>query len=474
MKIRYFVFFFFLLSIVGCKSNSKEQQITKNLTIFFINDPHGQIDNFAKIKSIVEQEALKTNVILACSGDLFSGNPIVDNYPEKGFPMIDLMNKVGFDIAAVGNHEFDYGETVLKNRMEQADFDWVCANVDMTNSVVPEPYEYQTISVGDLNIAFLGLVETGGKEDAVIPSTHPWKVQNYTFEEPKNVVYKYANVKEQENADLFIALSHLGYDNSYGLGDVQLATQFPYFDLIIGGHSHQKVNTTVNEIPIVQAGSYLNNLGKIELTVKNKKIETMNWELINLNTATDYDADLKALIDEYNDLPYLKDVIGYSALNHSTSQIGCFLADAYRAKMNVDLAFQNSGGVRSGLNQGDITKREIFEITPFNNGTIIYDMSVSEIKNFLKGSHAGFYYSGIQIEQNQQEILMRDLSNRVLSDQSILSVGVIDYLPAVYDQYFPPAGNIQTLNDAETIISYLLEIDNQVNYPSCTHYFRYQ
>ncbi|MBN1651672.1 MAG: bifunctional metallophosphatase/5'-nucleotidase [Bacteroidales bacterium] len=474
MRIRYFVFFFFLLSIAACKSNPKEQQITKNLSIFFINDPHGQIENFSKIKAIVDQEALKTNVILACSGDLFSGNPIVDNYPEKGYPMIDLMNKVGFDIAALGNHEFDYGETVLKNRMEQANFDWVCANVNMTNSVVPEPYEYQTLSVGDLKITFLGLVETGGKAGDVIPSTHPWKVQNFIFEKAKDVVYKYADIKAKENADLFVVLSHLGYDNGYSLGDIQLAEQFPYFDLIIGGHSHQKVNTTVNEIPIFQAGSYLNYLGKIELTVKNKKIETLNWDLIDLNAAVDYDADIKALIDEYNNLPYLKDVIGYSVINHSSSQIGCFLADAYRTQMHVDVSFQNSGGVRAGLNQGDITRREIFEITPFNNGTIIYEMSVSAIKNFLKGSHAGFYYSGIQIEQQQNEILISDLSNRILPDQSILSVGVIDYLPAVYDQYFPSTGNIQAQNDVETIISYLVEVDNQVNYPSCTHYFRYQ
>lgn len=344
----------------------------------------------------------------------------------------------------------------------------------MGSSVVPEPWEYKTISIDNLKVTFLGLVETNGKQDATIPSTHPWKVQNFTFERPENVVAQYSNIKEQENSDLYIALSHLGYDKSSGLGDVQLAMQFPYFDMIIGGHSHQRINTTVNGIPIFQSGSYLNHLGKIEMTIKDKNIESINYDLIDLNTYTEYDSELKADIDEYNNLPYFDEVIGYSEIYHSKSQVGCFMADALRGAMNVDISFQNSGGVRSDLNQGDITKREIFEISPFNNGTIIYNMTVSEIKDFLIGSGAGFYYSGVQIEQINNDIQIKDLSGNNLDDNVILSVGVIDYIPAVYDNYFPTNGIAQPLTDAETIISYLEEINNQVDYPNCNYYFKYQ
>ncbi|GAI48906.1 unnamed protein product, partial [marine sediment metagenome] len=61
--------------------------------------------------------------------------------------MIDVMNKAGFDISVLGNHEFDYGEVNLKNRVEQADFDWVCANIDMGSTGIPEPFDYKTISI---------------------------------------------------------------------------------------------------------------------------------------------------------------------------------------------------------------------------------------------------------------------------------------------------------------------------------------
>ncbi len=467
------------LAIFGC-SNSNNEVVTpenssKNLTIFFINDQHGELNNFAKIKYIVDQEKLKTNVIIACSGDIFSGNPVVDNNPEKGYPMIDIMNQVGFDISVIGNHEYDYGEEIFKNRLLQANFDWICANVDMAGTDVPQPTAYKSIIKEDLKVTFLGLVETNGKDDATIPSTHPWRVQNFVFERPENVVNEYATIKERENADLYIALTHIGYSLNNGrLGDEQLALEYPYFDLIIGGHSHQVKNEVINNIPIFQSGSSLRNLGKIELKITNKKIESIDYELIDLNSYTKFDADLKAVIDAYNNLPYLNEIIGYSENYHNRSEVGCFVTEANKQIMNVDVSFQNTGGVRANLDQGDITKREIFEILPFNNTTVTYNMSIAEIKTFLKGSGSGFYYSGIQINQIGNLISIKNLSGEELADDTILSIGVNDYIPAVYDAYFPLNGISQTLNDAETVISYLEKINSNVNYAKCNNYFKYQ
>ena len=203
-------FLIIILLFLSCiDNNNQHENQSSNLTIFFINDQQGQIDNFSKIKYIIDEEKEQNpNVIVTCSGDIFSGNPIVDNYPEKGYPMIDIMNKVGFDISVIGNHDFDYGEEIFKDRMEQSEFEWICANVDMSNSVIPEPLEYKTIAVGSLKVCFLGLIETNGKTDAIIPSTHPGKIENIVFERPENVVTQFANLKEQKNADLFVALTH--------------------------------------------------------------------------------------------------------------------------------------------------------------------------------------------------------------------------------------------------------------------------
>lgn len=475
MKKLIFVLIGILILAGACSRKKEIPAAAKELTIFFVNDQHGQIDNFSKIAHIIKTEEQSTSVIVACSGDMFSGNPVVDNFLEKGYPMIDLMNRVGFDVCVPGNHDYDYGESILTDRIKQSEFAWICANVDMGESGVPEPQEYTTVSVNGLKVTFLGLVETNGKENAVIPSTHPWRVQNFTFWRAETVVSQYANVKEQVDSDLYIVLSHLGHDGYGGsLGDFQLAHQFPYFDLIIGGHSHSEIDTTVNDIPIYQASSSLNYLGKIELTVNDKEIQTIDYELIDLNQYQEYDDEIAALVDEYNDAPYLNEVIGYSHTFHSQSQVGCFYTDALRSVMNTDLTFQNTGGVRSSLDEGDIVKGEIMEIAPFNNGTVVYNMTVSEITSFLKGTGSGFYYSGMHIEQVGDDIHLLDENDHILSADTMLTLGINDYIPAVHASHFPAEGDIQSMTAAETMIFYLENINSQVDYADCNRYFRFQ
>lgn len=474
-KPLYLILSILLITASCSKRNGEPGSDGSDLTIFCINDQHGELENFSRIAHIVKLEEKLTNVIVVCGGDIFSGNPVVDNHPEKGYPMIDLMNRIGVDVAVLGNHEFDYGQIALGERMVQAEFDWVCANVDMGSSGIPQPLEYTTISLDGLKVTFLGLIETSGKENAAIPTTHPWRVENITFQRPEKVVSKYSGLKSQENSDLLIALTHLGFDGYGGnLGDRQLATQYPFFDLIIGGHSHDRAEEMINNIPVFQAGSHLNYLGKIALKVRDKEACSVEFELIDLKSYDAYDEDIESVVDGYNDLPYLNEVIGYSHAYHEKNQVGCFYVDALKGIMKTDVTFQNTGGIRSVLDEGDITNREIFEIVPFNNGTVIYSMSVSQITDFLTGSGSGFYYSGIHIEQVGQDVRISDDRNNLLSDQTMLTVGVNDYIPAVHDAYFPFDGNIQSLTAAETLISYLKLIDNQVNYTDCHRYFRYQ
>lgn len=461
------------LVVFACSKNESNTPISsendlKELTIFHINDQHGQLDNFSKIKYIIDQEKTQTNVMVVCSGDIFSGNPVVDNYEEKGFPMIDVMNKVGFDISVIGNHEFDYGETILKDRFNQSQFTWICANVNMNSTGIPEPFEYKTITKSDVKVTFLGLVETDGKDGAVIPSTHPWRVQNITFQPYSSIVSKYAEVKENEKSDLYVALTHLG-----NYADTNLATNYPYFDMIIGGHSHAVTNTTINKIPVFQAGSNLNYLGKIKLIIQNKKITSTEYELIDLNNYSNSDKDLKSLITSYNENANLDEVIGFAAAYHNRNAVGNFYTDALRNELNVDVSFQNTGGIRSDLDQGDISKREIYSIDPFNNGSVTYTMTVQEIKDFLKGSKAAIYYSGVKIEQVNETINISK-NNQLLTDNITLTVGLNDYIPAVYDRYFTQAPTLKQHTTAENIIYYLENNTAPINYTQSNNYFQFQ
>ena len=142
--------------------------------------------------------------------------------------------------------------------------------------------------------------------------------------------------------------------------------------------------------------------------------------------------------------------------------------------MNTDLTFQNTGGVRSSLDEGDIVTGEIMEIAPFNNGTVVYNMTVSEITSFLKDTGSGFYYSGMHIEQVGDEIHLLDEHGHILPAETMLTLGINDYIPAVHASHFPVEGDIQNMTSTETIIHYLENINSQVDYADCNRYFRFQ
>ena len=471
-RIVYFLITILFMGSVSCTdktTNSPVPDESQHLTIFFVNDMHGQLNNFAKIKHIVDAERETTNVLLASAGDIFSGNPIVDQYSEKGYPIIDIMNKTGFDISVLGNHEFDYGLSTLKARTEQAEFEWVCANVDAQSSILPQPKPYTTLAIGDLKVTVLGLVETNGKPNDIIPSTHPWRVAELSFQHYYDVVGEYINLKEKEESDLYIALTHLGT-----FSDKILANDYPYFDVIIGGHSNDLNQEAVNGIPMLMAGTYLSHLGKIELTINAKKVVDYEVELINLSTYQEKDTELLAQIDEYNNAPQFKEVVGYANSFHDKNELGCFYTTALKEFMQVDVSFQNGGGIRSILYEGDVTVLDIFNMDPFNNGSVVFTMTAKEIKDFFILTGAGLHVSGITLEQTGGELIMYDEGGKEIRDSEMLTVGINDYIPAVYDSYFSIAdAEIRDLTTAETIIAYLKTINSTVDYDGCNQYFRY-
>jgi len=460
-----------LLAVVSCRKEDSNNgppvdDGIDTITIFSINDPHAQINNFSKIKYIVDKAESQGNVIVVSAGDIFSGNPVVDFTTDKGYPMIDLMNKSGFDVAVLGNHEFDYGQEILADRMEQAEFDFICANADMSGTIVPQPEPYVTISSGDLDITFLGMVQTSYTSGVYIPATHPLRVEGITFQPASDIMNDYANLKEDTESDLLILLSHLGTGSDY-----YMAENYPFLDVVIGGHSHAVIDDVFNDIPIYQCGSYLNYLGKIMLVIKDREIISEDFELINLWNYPDYDSEMALLIEDYNHVPELEEVIGYNQrfISKNTG-LGCFYTDALRISLGTDISFQNGGGIRNSLDEGDITVREIYEIDPFNNGAHTYSMKAETIKRFFEETGAGLHYSGVIFESNNGHISIKRPDGTEISNETVLTVGVNDYIPAIYAGSFPDNPTINDKTTAELIIEYIRS-NGTVDYDGCNRYF---
>ena len=466
-----------LLSVlfISCENTSKQGK-EYDLSIFFISDHHSQTDNFSKIKVIIDEARQQGDIMLVSSGDMFSGNPLVDYYPEKGYPVIDLMNHTGFDLATLGNHEFDYGQEVLQDRIDQAEFEIICANMESSSPLLQTPPPFTSISAGDLEVCFVGVIETGGKPTDVIPSTHPGMLENLSFSDASDILGSYSDLKDEQDADLLILLSHLGHNSGEdGTSDYSVARDFPFFDAIIGGHSHSIQDTTINGVHIYQSGAYLDYLGKASFRIKDGKIISEEFELIDLNEFEKTDEEMEALIEDYNNNPAFYEVIGTNAVSLTRNRTaGCYYTDALRGYLDADMAIQNPGGIRAGLDEGDISILEIYRIDPFNNMLLEYEMEVSEIKSFLKGSGAAFYYSGVIIETGPSgAVVIKDPAGTVYSDDHILSLAINDYIPAVYEEYFGEPSHTFDMTTADAIISYTRGLEEPLSYDSCKRYFRY-
>ena len=194
-----------LLLFLCCLILSGQEKVV----IFSINDMHSRIENFSKIKPLIDIEKGKGNkVFFVSAGDIFSGNPVVDNYSEKGFPIIDLLNRTGLDISVIGNHEFDYGQKVLSDRIFQANFPFVCANFSGGKGELSNVKGFSIIEKDGFSIAYIGAVETGNF--GRYPLTHPKKVKGLFFTNPIKIFEDYKMIGENSDIDLVVALTHLG------------------------------------------------------------------------------------------------------------------------------------------------------------------------------------------------------------------------------------------------------------------------
>jgi len=201
------------------------------------------------------------NTIVVDAGDFSQGTPYFNLF--KGFPEIELMNKMGYDVVTLGNHEFDNGSTALAKRLKQADFKIVCANYKFKNKQLAKCIKpYTTMKIGGKKIGFFGLLRDIEKQ--VLPHNY----QEVTFLDPLAAAQKMVDLlKNKEQCDLIICLSHLGI-NAEEEGDVtdrEIAAKVAGIDFIIGGHNHLLLEKPeiVNDTKILQARKNGIYVGKV-------------------------------------------------------------------------------------------------------------------------------------------------------------------------------------------------------------------
>jgi 5'-nucleotidase / UDP-sugar diphosphatase len=458
---KYILILIIPLFALSCKVREPEQKGTNDeIIILHTNDIHGSIANFPRLAFMVDSiRKIHKTVFLLNAGDIFTGNPYVDMYKDKGYPVIDLMNDIGFDLSAFGNHEFDYGQDILNLRIKQAKFPFICGNIELAGGSLNIPKASVQLKTNNgLKINIFSLIENAANG---LPQSHPTKLKGLKFANGLETADKYKQLAK--GANVFIALTHLGIDS-----DLKLAKQMPELDLIIGGHSHTVLDSgkTVNGVLVVQAGSNAKYLGEITLNLKNGRIIKKEDKLLPVLKSGSIDLKMKEKVEIYNKNPYFDEVLGHAAENFAnTEEIGSFVTDAYRDFGKSDMAFQNSGGIRiSQIDKGNITRGLIFNLDPFGNKLVVLDMKLSEIKSMIINSFnneidlrvSGINYNVITDDNGKvKDVIVTDYKGTELNSDKIYKVSMNDYIFKSYKFDHTGKAEILEITTAEVVIGYL-------------------
>ena len=160
-----------MITMPGISQAGRKGKKSTEVVILHTNDMHSKIDNMAKLTWLADSlRQQHSYLFLVSAGDNFTGNPIVDMYPQVGYPMVDLMNQAGFVLSAMGNHEFDMGQEQFSQRRKEADFPFISANIDVSKAHLKKIKPWVTLKAGKCRIpgvSFIQLDENGW------PSSHP-------------------------------------------------------------------------------------------------------------------------------------------------------------------------------------------------------------------------------------------------------------------------------------------------------------
>ncbi len=439
----------------------------ESVVIFSINDMHSRIENFSKIKPLIDKEKGKGNkVFFVSAGDIFSGNPVVDNYSEKGFPIIDLLNRTGLDISVIGNHEFDYGQKVLSDRISQANFPFVCSNFYGGKGELSNVKGYEIIEKDGFSVAYIGAVETGNF--GRYPLTHPKKVQGLFFTNPIKIFEDYEMIDENSDIDLVVALTHLGKS-----GDEKLLQKFNYIDLVIGGHSNHVYGKKYGNGYMIMSGKNLEMISKTTMSVYKGEIIDFEFEKIDLsNEGLEKDPNIDLLIRKYKDSPSFYKKIGYSSVNHSKAETGCFYTEAIRETTNVDIVIQNNGGIRGTLKKGVITPMDIYTIDPFGNGLDNFLITPTELGFFLKNYNKKYSISSkLNIKQKTNANIEVYRNGVKIAEDEKISLAMNDYISNTYSEYLPKPLYSYPSTTAEYLIEFLNNhVGEKLNFENCSDF----
>jgi len=364
------------------------------ITILHVNDVYqfapvdgGMRGGLARLLTLKKAAlAENPNTIFTLGGDTVS--PSVETRTYKGAQMIDAWNALGLDYSVFGNHEFDIKTADLLARMKESKFTWLGANVidTRTGKLFGDTPPYVVREFGSIRIGIIGLLlpetkQTSSMEDSL-------SVTDYC-----NVAKKLVReMRRKGKVNAVIGLTHLSMAQ-----DKQLAG-CAQFDLILGGHEHSLLQSSANGTPIFKMTADARELGKFNLNfnASTKRLDSFDWEIIPVTNKIADAPEFAPVFEKYRGLleqlavpvgatSERLDALSVSCRTRETN-IGDFIADAYRNAAAADIGFVNGGSIRADLTYepGVLTKRDVLSILPFNNPIVKVEVTGKILKQIIE------------------------------------------------------------------------------------------
>jgi 5'-nucleotidase len=333
-----------------------------SLAILHTNDVHGRVflegqaQGLGYLASEIRRQRLRYAASLTLdAGDIIHGTPMEQRHGPQ--PVLSAFNAIGYDAATVGNHEFDFGPENLRNASRFVKFPLLSANVRTQGGEPWGPLKpYTLVERAGRRIGIFGLTTT------LTPDIQwPRTIESIRFEEPHAHARKLI-AELRPKVDLLICLSHLGYEP-----DQKLAHEAPGIDLIVGGHSHTRLNQAKieNGVPIVQTGAHGKALGVVEVRFEGGK-PLFETRLIDATEGKDPQVEAVYAPREAKLTTELQEVLTTlpAAMSFvkiaSESPEGRFLPEAVRVAHKADIGLFATSQISRGLDAGQITRKDVY------------------------------------------------------------------------------------------------------------------
>lgn len=354
----------------------------RKVHIVSMNDMHAAMEAFPQLAAVIDSlRTIDPGLLVFSAGDNRTGNPLNDLYEIPAYPMVALMNQVGFNATALGNHEFDSHQDGLARLIGLSNFRYICANIHPDPAFGINTVPYQVFDVEGLRVGVIGVVQLGTHG---LPDTHPNNVKGISFSPVKETIAQYEWLSKE--CDATILLSHIGYES-----DLEMAKAFPWLDLIIGGHSHTQLKggEMHDGVLITQDANRLKLITHITLTIEDGHVTAKEAENINVGDYPKRNKVVENMVEFFSNNPEFHRVLAQADTPFSTyDEMGCLMCDALMAETGVDIAFVNGGGIRTEQHpQGDFTVDDVLKLDPFGNDAVELEVTGNELLQMLLACH---------------------------------------------------------------------------------------